>query len=113
VAHDREFARVVGVRVVAHDAALYGVTAALVVVGTLSQGPLPVFALLVLPPLGARVLVRSLAGFLALAAVLGVVGAAAGAALSFGLDLPLGAAAVVGAGLVTGAAVVWRRGQKS
>lgn len=99
---DRAFATVLGARVGALDAALGAATAAVIVFGTLALGPLPLFALLVLPPLGCRSGARSMAAFLARCAGTGLAGATAGAALSFGLDLPLGAAVVAGAALIAG-----------
>jgi ABC-type Mn2+/Zn2+ transport system permease subunit len=103
--HDREFALALGVRVVRLDLWLAVATAALVIVGTLALGPLPLFALLVLPPLGARSGARSMAGFLTRSTLTSVMGAATGAALSFGADLPLGASIVAGATAAAG--VVW------
>jgi ABC-type Mn2+/Zn2+ transport system permease subunit len=100
VMHDRPFARALGVPVARIDAAAALCTAALVVGGTLALGPLPLFALLVLPPLGVRRGAPSMAGFLVRSALAGFVGATVGAALSFGADLPLGASVVAGTALV-------------
>ncbi|MEZ6016940.1 MAG: metal ABC transporter permease [Planctomycetota bacterium] len=104
VGHDRAFARALGLPVARADVALAAATAAIVTVGTLALGPLPLFALLVLPALGARAGAGSMRAFLARAALVGVSGASAGAALSFGLDLPLGAAVVAGSAATAGAA---------
>jgi ABC-type Mn2+/Zn2+ transport system permease subunit len=98
--HDRGFARVLGVPVTHIDVAAALCTAALVVGGTLALGPLPLFALLVLPPLGVRRGAPSMASFLVRSTLVGVFGATAGAALSFGADLPLGASVVAGTALV-------------
>jgi ABC-type Mn2+/Zn2+ transport system permease subunit len=98
--HDRGFARALGVPVTRIEAAAALCTAALVVGGTLALGPLPLFALLVLPPLGVRRGAPSMASFLARSAFAGLVGATTGAALSFGADLPLGASVVAGTALV-------------
>jgi ABC-type Mn2+/Zn2+ transport system permease subunit len=98
--HDRGFARVLGVPVTHIDVAAALCTAALVVGGTLALGPLPLFALLVLPPLGVRRGAPSMASFLVRSTLVGLFGATAGAALSFGADLPLGASVVAGTALV-------------
>jgi zinc transport system permease protein len=98
--HDRGFARALGVPVTHIDVAAALCTAALVVGGTLALGPLPLFALLVLPPLGVRRGAPSMASFLVRSALVGVLGATSGAALSFGADLPLGASVVAGTALV-------------
>lgn len=100
VLHDRRFARPLGVPVARIEAATALCTAAIVVGGTLALGPLPLFALLVLPPLGVRRGASSMAAFLVRSALAGALGATAGAALSFGADLPLGASVVAGTALI-------------
>jgi len=64
-------------------------------------GPLPLFALLVLPPLGARGGAPSMASFLRRSALVGFLGALTGATLSFGADLPLGASVTLGSACVS------------
>jgi len=101
VLQDPDFARAIRLPVRRIDAALGLTSATLVVVGTLSIGPLPLFALLVLPPLGARGGAPSMASFLRRSALVGFLGALTGATLSFGADLPLGASVTLGSACVS------------
>ncbi len=107
VAFDREFALVLGKRALALDVLLHVLCAATVGAGTMILGPTMLFGLLVLPPLSARLLTRSMTSFLLLSSVLGVVAAAGGVVLSFEADLPLGASVVAAAFLE--ALLAWLR----
>ncbi|MCP3919894.1 MAG: metal ABC transporter permease [bacterium] len=100
VGQDPAFARALGLGTARCELALAVGTCMIVILGTLTLGPLPLFALLVLPPLAARRRAGSMATFLALSSALGLVGAALGAGLSFGADLPLGPSVVAGQGAV-------------
>lgn len=92
---------------VAREELLFGAAvAATCVIGTATLGPLPLFGLLVLPPLAVRGLVWSMASFLVLSVVAGLIGTGLGALLAFEVDLPLGASTVAGNALV---ALVLRR----
>lgn len=92
--YDPETATVLGKRVRRWDALLLAMTGAVVAVGVWVVGPIVLFGLLVIPPLAARSLARSMTGFYGVAAALGVVAAYAGAEFSFFLDWPLGPSVV-------------------
>ena len=112
VSFDRESAIVLGKRATAIEAALTALIGLTVSAGTLTVGPVVLFGLLVLPPLAARGLARSMASFYWIAAGLGLAAAAGGVWASFTLDWPLGPAVVVVAAttLVPGALVARARG---
>ncbi len=90
VSFDREFALVLGKRVKAFEALLMILTGLTVSAGVLIVGPIVLFGLLVIPPLAARGLARSMVSFFVLSAAFGVVAAAGGLVASFALDWPLG-----------------------
>ncbi len=100
---DPDTARVLGLGTRRTDALLLIITGLVVATGTVIVGPMVLFSLLVIPPLGARALARSQRGFFAWTTVLGLLSAACGLALSFGLDLPLGPAVAVGSASVSAA----------
>jgi ABC-type Mn2+/Zn2+ transport system permease subunit len=91
-AFDRETARVLGIRVLALELLLVALVGLTVAAGTMFLGPTMLFGLLVLPPLAARALARSMRSFHLLSVALGVAAVALGTVLAFELDLPLGAA---------------------
>lgn len=97
---DREFARVLRQPVAVFEVLLGVLTGLTVSIGTMTLGPTVLFGLLVLPPLGARALARSMSSYLWLSSVLGVLAAALGIVASFDLDLPLGAAIAACAALL-------------
>ena len=99
VSFDREFARVLGKRVLAFELLLHSLCTLTVAAGTIIVGPTMLFGLLVLPPLAARPFARSMGGFLALSSAAGLVAALVGTLLSFEADLPLGASIVAAAGI--------------
>jgi zinc transport system permease protein len=107
VGYDRDFARVLGRRVLAFEVLLHVLVTLTVAVGTIIVGPTLLFGLLVLPPLAARPFARSMRAFLLLGMVAGVAAVILGVVLSFEADLPLGAAVVAGAAatLLPGACV--------
>jgi ABC-type Mn2+/Zn2+ transport system permease subunit len=97
---DREFARTLRRPMLATEALLAVLTGATVSVGTMILGPTLLFGMLVLPPLAARPLARSMSSFLALAAVVGEISAMLGILASFELDLPMGAAIAAAAAVL-------------
>lgn len=99
VSFDPETARVLGKRVGRWELLLHAITGLCVAAGTMTVGPVVLFGLLVLPPLAARGLARSMRGMLLWAAVLGLISAALGIWASFHFDWPLGPAVVVTAAL--------------
>jgi ABC-type Mn2+/Zn2+ transport system permease subunit len=100
VSFDPDLARVLGKRVAPTELLLLALTGVTVAVGTMVFGPTLLFGLLVVPPLAARQWARSMAGYQALSAALGVVSVVLGVLASFEFDLPLGAA-IVGASAFT------------
>lgn len=109
VSYDREMAQVLGQRVRAHEFLLLLLTGATVSVGTLTVGPLVLFALLVIPPVAARLWSRSLRGYFVLASAFGVASAALGAWGALAFDLPMASAIVAAAGVLLGAAALAHR----
>ena len=95
--YDPETALVLGKRVFALELLLQALTGLAIAVCVMTVGPVVLFGLLVLPPIAARGLARSMPGFLGLASAAGVASAALGLWISFGLDAPLGPAVVVAA----------------
>jgi len=106
---DRETAVVLGKPVVLFEALLAGITGLAVAVGVLSVGPMVLFGLLVLPPIAARRLSRSMQSFYVLASAFGVASVALGLWGSFHFDLPLGPCLVIAAGLLAAPGVVLAR----
>ncbi len=96
VSFDRDLAFVLGKRVTAFELLLISMIGVTVSVGTMIFGPTLLFGLLVVPPLVARQWARSMSGFQALSAGLGLLSVVSGVLVSFEFDLPLGAA-IVGA----------------
>jgi zinc transport system permease protein len=95
---DREFALVLGKRVLALEALLNVLTGLTIAVGTIVLGPTILFGLLVIPPLAARSWARSMGGLWCLSLFFGLLSVVGGIIASFELDLPLGAAVVGVAG---------------
>jgi len=100
VSYDREQARVLGLQVRRRELLLQLLTGATVATGVMTVGPVVLFGFLVIPPLSARALARSMTGFLRLSTLLGLLSALLGLALSKELDWPLGPAVVVASTLV-------------
>ena len=92
VSFDPDTARVLGKPVARWEALLLLLTGLTVSAGALIVGPVVLFGLLVLPPLAAQGLARSMRGFYLWAAGLGVAGSTGGLAVSFSMDWPLGPA---------------------
>jgi zinc transport system permease protein len=96
VSFDPDSARVLGKHVTAFELLVTVITGLTVSVGTMIFGPTLLFGLLVVPPLAARGLARSMGSYYAWSASLGMASVVCGVVASFELDLPL-SAAVVGA----------------
>lgn len=111
VSYDRESAQVLGKRVLAFEGLLIAVTGLMVSAGAMIVGPIPLFGLLVLPPIAARAWARSMTGYLLLSAAFGAVAALLGIVASFELDLPMGAAVTAAAALLHLPGFALRRGQ--
>ncbi len=88
VSMDPESAFVFGLPVRRVELLFMLVTGLSVSVGTMSVGPMILFGLLVLPPMGARPFAKSMSGFLMLSSVVGVIGALLGLLIAFQVDLP-------------------------
>ena len=95
VSFDPDTARVLGKSVRRAELLLMLLTGLTVSVGVLIVGPVVLFGLLVLPPLLARSLARSMTSYHVLAAGLGLAAVTGGMLLSFGADWPLGPSVVV------------------
>ncbi len=93
---DPDFAVASGAKPSRSNLLLHGMTAAVVISGSLTVGALPMFALLVIPAMCLRVRARSMAQFLRLAPLLGLASAAVGAGLAFRFDLSMDASVVAG-----------------
>lgn len=106
VSYDRESAVVLGKRVVAFEVLLLVLTGATISVGVMTVGLVLLFGLLVLPPLAARGLARSMLGFYFWAGGIGFLDVVLGIFVSFRLDLPLGPA-VVAVSAVSLATAFW------
>lgn len=100
VSFDPDTARVLGLGVRRYEALLVVLIGLTVTIGSLTVGPVVLFALLVLPPLAASHLARSLRSFRWISSLIGLGAAALGLQLSFAFDLPLGPTIVVGAGIL-------------
>lgn len=109
VSFDREMALILEKRVRWLEGCFLTLTGITVSVGVLIVGPVVVFGLLVLPPLAAHGLARSMRSFMLLSSVMGVLAAIGGNYLSFELDWPLGPTLVVVAGLLLPASALVAR----
>ena len=109
VSYDRETALVLGKRVLLLEGLLTAVTGLLVSVGAMILGPIPLFGLLVLPPIAARAWAGSMAGYLRLSVAFGLIAVLLGVLASFEFDLPMGAAIAAAAALAHLPGFVLRR----
>jgi ABC-type Mn2+/Zn2+ transport system permease subunit len=100
VSYDREMAIVLGKRVLAIEIVLMLITGFTVSVGAMTVGPMVLFGLLVIPPLAARGVARSMKSFFLLSSAAGVFAALAGVWASFQFDLPLGPSLVAAAAVL-------------
>lgn len=97
VSFDREFAQVMGKRVLAWDALLYLIIGVALSVSVLIVGPMLTFAFLIVPPLAARRFSRKMSGFFALSSLFGGISSLAGFYASYHWDWPLGPTAILAA----------------
>lgn len=102
VALDKELARSAGLRVLLLDVVLYIAVAVAVVVAVKSMGNILVLALLLTPAATARLITERLETMMLVAPALGVLAAVVGMYLSWGFNLPSGAAIVLVATLIFG-----------
>lgn len=100
VSFDREMAQVLGKRVRAFDLLFLVLLGCVISVGAMTVGPLVLFGMLVLPPVAARMLARSMRSFLVLSSVIGAGSALVGAWASLRWNLPMAPAIVVATGVV-------------
>lgn len=90
VSFDPSTARVLGIRVSAYEAVMLAIAGLTVSAGVLIVGPIVLFGLLVLPPLAAHGLARSMAHLIWLSIAIGILSSVGGMYVSFSRDLPLG-----------------------
>ena len=109
VSFDREMALVLGKRVRAFELAFLVLLGAAVSVGAMTVGPVLLFGMLVLPPVAARRLARSMVGFFVLAGGIGALSAAVGVVASLAWNLPMAPSIVAAAGLLVGLVTILRR----
>ncbi|MBB4071285.1 anchored repeat-type ABC transporter permease subunit [Canibacter oris] len=102
VALDKELARTAGLRVLLLDVVLYIAVAVAVVVAVKSMGNILVLALLLTPAATARLITERLETMMLVAPAMGVLAAVVGMYLSWGFNLPSGAAIVLVATLIFG-----------
>lgn len=95
VSYDRDQARVLGLPVRRNELILQCLTGATVATGVMTVGPVVLFGFLVIPPLAARAVAKSMVGFLIWSAVLGFASGIVGLVLSKEFDWPLGPAVVI------------------
>lgn len=96
VSYDRETAVVLKKRVLSWELLLQLMTGATIATGVMTVGPVLLFGLLVLPPLAARPLAKSMVSYLWLSSAAGLVSAIIGLTISFQFDWPLGPSVVIG-----------------
>jgi ABC-type Mn2+/Zn2+ transport system permease subunit len=94
-AFDQEAAAAMGKNVLLWDLVFYLLVALSVSLGVMTVGPLVIFALLVLPPLGARFVAWNMTSFYVASAMIGLVTELAGFFVSYALDWPTGPTDVV------------------
>ena len=97
---DPEAGRASGLSFWKADALLHAAVCLVVIAGSLSVGALPMFALLVIPPLAAKIGAHSMRGFLIASTVIGALSATTGAAIAFQLDISMDASVVAGSVLL-------------
>jgi zinc transport system permease protein len=99
VGFDREFAQVLGKRVIGFETLLNVLTGVTVAAGTMILGPTILFGLIVLPPIAARPFATSMSRFLLFSSLFGLGAVVGGVVVSFEGDFPLGASVVAVAAL--------------
>jgi ABC-type Mn2+/Zn2+ transport system permease subunit len=91
ISFDPEMAITLKKHVRSWDGLLFSLVGLIVSISVLSVGPLVTFGFLLMPPLIAHQLTRTMKQFLAVAAAIGALSAIAGFALAYKWDLPVGA----------------------
>lgn len=109
VSYDREMARTLHKSALFWDILLYLLIGTAISVTVLSGGPLVAFGFMVLPPLTAYQLARTMRQFSVLASLIGTIGALAGFCVAYRLDLPLGPVNVALLSLIYGLVYLARR----
>jgi ABC-type Mn2+/Zn2+ transport system permease subunit len=109
VSFDPEMAITLKKRVPAWDGLLFSLVGLMVSVSVLSVGPLVTFGFLLIPPLIAHELARTMKQFLIVAAGIGGVSAIIGFALAYKWDLPVGATDVAVLGALLAVVSIGRR----
>lgn len=105
VSYDREMALTLKKPVLFWDGFLFALIGLTISISVLSVGPLVTFGFLLLPPLIAHQIARTMRQFAILAALIGGFAAFSGFAIAYRLDLPVGASDVVLLGILL--VVVW------
>jgi ABC-type Mn2+/Zn2+ transport system permease subunit len=95
VSFDREMAATLGKKVVFWDVLLYLLIGLTVSMAVLSVGPLISFGFLLIPPLTAHHIARTMRSFTLLAALIGGIAAFVGFIIAYAWDLPVGPTDVV------------------
>jgi ABC-type Mn2+/Zn2+ transport system permease subunit len=90
VSFDPEMATTLRKNVLGWDALLFLLIGITVSMSVLSVGPLVTFGFLLIPPLIARTLARSMTQFFVISSVVGVLGAFTGFCLAYNWDVPVG-----------------------
>jgi len=116
VSFDPEMALTLRKNVVAWDSLLFLLIGLTVSMSVLSVGPLVTFGFLLIPPLIARALARSMVQFAVIGCIVGVISAFAGFCLAYHWDVPVGPTDVALLGviylLVAGTQSLWRLSQR-
>lgn len=106
VSFDREMALTLKKKVALWDLFLFALIGLTISIAVLSVGPLVTFGFLLIPPLIAHLLARTMKQFFLLAAAIGGVTALVGFALAYREDLPVGPTDVALLGVIYGVAFV-------
>ncbi|MFT5080530.1 MAG: ABC-type Mn2+/Zn2+ transport system permease subunit [Bacteroidia bacterium] len=112
ISFDPSLAKVLGMRLAGWEYLHLVILGVTVSVCVMTIGPTVLFGLLVLPPLAARGLARSMTAYLLLSSAAGLLSAAGGIWVSFAYDLPLGPSLVLVAALLLLLAAVGKRAQR-
>jgi ABC-type Mn2+/Zn2+ transport system permease subunit len=106
ISFDPEMAITLKKHVRSWDGLLFSLVGLIVSVSVLSVGPLVTFGFLLMPPLIAHQLTRTMKQFLGVAAAIGALSAIAGFALAYKWDLPVGATDIALLGVLLMAAFI-------
>lgn len=112
ISFDSQLAKVLGMRLAGWESLHLLIVGTTVSVCVMTIGPTVLFGLLVLPPLAARHVARSMTAYLFLSSAGGLASAAGGILVSFEYDLPLGPSLVLVAALLLALAVAAKQIQR-